>query len=231
MNNENETMPGFVPALYEPIAWHAMQITIYEHSTKVGKKITADVRAKLSRAERWDDCAFVTKIALQGRSRDANRAMFRLSESMVQYGHLDLREQMLSHFAQSKEKLIATASATNPLWKSTYIRSGFGRDPSATAWIAGASSMQPLNPAVYAHFDRSSMLFNFTIGLFNLQTQIETKLSAGQKKVNTIGYSMILLDKPTFAPLPETGAQRLARFMEQTREINTSNKSINSNNE
>jgi hypothetical protein len=228
MNNE---MPGLNLGLYNPnLQWHAVQVTIYEHGDKV-KKVTADIRAKLSKQERWDDCAFVAKISLQGRSRDANKAMFRLSETMIQYGHLDLREQMLAHYAQSKERLIEKASADNPLWKSTFIRSGFGRDPNPTAWVKGTSRMQPHNPGVYAHFDRSSMLFNFTIGNLNLQTQIETKLSANQKKANAIGYSLILLDQPTYAPLQETGSQRLARFLEQGREIYTSNKSNNSNNE
>ena len=225
-----EPMPGYNSALYTNLPWHAMQVTIYEHGDKV-KKVTADIRAKLSRAERWDDPAFIAKIALQGRSRDANRAMFRLSETMIQYGHLDLREHVLEHFAHSKEQLIAKASAENPNWKSTYIRSGFGRDPNPGIWAKGTSRMQPLNPGVYAHFDRSSMLLNFTLGNFNLQTQIETKLSAGQKTANAVGYSMILLDAPTYAPIPETGAQRLARFMEAGREIYTSNKSNNSNNE
>lgn len=226
-----ESMPGLNPALYQlGTQWHAMQITIYEHGDKV-KKVTADIRAKLSRSERWDDCALITKIALQGRSRDANKAMFRLSETMIQYGHLDLREQMLQHFAHSKETLIAKASSENPQWESKYVRSGFGRDPNPFAWVKGTSRMQPLNPGVYAHFDRSSMLLNFTIGDFNMQTQIEKKLSDGQKKANAIGYSLILLDAPTYAPVLETGAQRLARFMEAGREIYTSNKSNNSNNE
>lgn len=226
-----ELMPGYNPALYElGSQWHAMQITIYEHGEKV-KKVTADIRAKLTKAERWDDCAFVAKISLQGRSRDANRSMFRLSENMIQYGLLDLREQMLHHYAQSKETLIARAAAENPQWESKFIRSGFGRDPNPVAWAKGTSRMQPHNPGVYAHFDKSSMLFNFTIGDFNMQTQIETKLSANQKQSNAVGYSIILLDKPTYAPIPETGAQRLARFMAAGREIYTSNNSINSNNE
>ena len=217
----NEPMPGLIPDLYEPnLKWHAMQITIYEHGDKV-KKVTADIRAKLSKAERWDKCAFNAKISLQGRSRDAKRSMFNLSETLMQYGHLDLRERMLNHFASTKEALIARASSENPQWKSTYIRSGFGRDPSAKAWVEGTSSMQPLNPGVYAHFDRSSMLFNLTIGNFNFQTQVETKLSANQKKVNAIGYNMVLLDQPTYAPIPETGAQKLARFMAAGRETNT----------
>jgi len=226
-----QQMPGLIPDLYKDLAWHAMQITIYEHSTKVGKKVTADIRAKLSRTERWDDCAFTAKIALQGRSRDANKAMFNLSETMIQYGHLALREQMLSHFVQSKDKLIETASAENPLWKSTFIRSGFGRDPNPGQWVKGTSRMQPLNPGVYAHFDKSSMLLNLTIGNNNWQTVIETKLSPAQKKANAIGYSLILLDKPIYAPIAETGADRLARFMEQGRELYTSNNSNNSNNE
>lgn len=218
----NQSMPGLDPALFNPaLKWHAIQVTVYEHSTKTGKKVTADIRAKLSRAERWDDCALITKISLQGRSRDANRAMFKLSESLIQHGHTNLRDHMLSDFAKTKDKLIDSAGANNSQWKSTYIRSGFGRDPSATAWVAGTSSMQPLNPGIYAHFDRSSMLINFTIGHFNLQTQIETKLSANQKKVNAIGHSIILLDAPVYAALPETGAQRLARFMSAGRETNT----------
>tara|TARA_R110000823_G_scaffold314234_1_gene443027 strand:- start:404 stop:1066 length:663 start_codon:yes stop_codon:yes gene_type:complete len=218
--NINE-MPGFNPSLYEPdLKWHAMQITIYEHGDKV-KKVTADIRAKLTKAERWEKCAFNAKISLQGRSRDANRAMFRLSETLIQYGEMGMRDQMLSHFAETKEKLIVRASSENPQWDSKYIRSGFGRDPSAKAWVAGTSSMQPLNPGVYAHFDRSSMLLNFTIGNFNMQTQIDIKLSKAQKKVNTIGYSIILLDAPVYAAIPETGAQRLARFMSLGRETNT----------
>lgn len=233
MNNNHEQMPGYNPALYTDLKWHAMQITIYEHGEKV-KKVTADIRAKLSRSERWDDCAFVTKISLQGRSRDARRAMMNLSETMIQYDLMALREQMLAHYAQSKERLIATAAADNPKWDSKFVRSGFGRDPNPTAWVKGTSRMQPHNPGVYAHFDRSSMLFNFTIGTFNLQTQIETKLSTGQKNVNAVGYSIILLDRPIYTPIPETGAQRLARFMDAGREIytsNNSNNSINSNNE
>jgi len=226
-----EQMPGLNPALYTlGSQWHAMQITIYEHGDKV-KKVTADIRAKLTRAERWDDPAFIAKISLQGRSRDANRSMFRLSEAMIQYGLLDLREQMLEHYAHSKQRLIDKASSENPNWKSTYIRSGFGRDPNPIAWAKGTSRMQPHNPGVYAHFDRSSMLFNFTIGDFNMQTQIETRLSANQKQANAIGYSIILLDKPTYAPVQETGAQRLARFIDAGREIYTSNKSNKSNNE
>jgi len=225
-----ETMPGLNPALYTDLQWHAMQITIYEHGDKV-KKVTADIRAKLFKHERWDDCAFTTKISLQGRSRDANKAMFRLSETMIQYGEMELREQMLTHFAESKERLIAKAGVGNPKWESKFIRSGFGRDPNPMAWAKGTSRMQPLNPGVYAHFDRSSMLLNFTIGTFNMQTQIETKLSPAQKKVNAIGYSQILLEAPVYATAQETGAQRLARFMEQGRELYTSNKSNNSNNE
>lgn len=221
MNNTQQTMPGLIPDLYEPdLKWHAMQITIYEHGEKV-KKVTADIRAKLTKAERWDKCAFNAKISLQGRSRDARRSMFNLSETLMQYGELALRDQMLSHFASTKEALIARASADNPQWESKFIRSGFGRDPSATAWVEGTSSMQPLNPGVYAHFDKSSMLLNLTIGNFNFQTQIETKLSANQKKVNAIGYSLILLDAPVFAPIPETGAQKLARFRSAGRETNT----------
>lgn len=221
-------MPGLIPDLYKPdLKWHAMQITIYEHGEKV-KKVTADVRLKLRRAEGWQDCAFTAKISLQGRSRDARKSMLRLSETLMQYGHLDLREQMLAHFAKTKQAVIERASGENPKWDGKYIRSGFGRDPSATSWVAGTSSMQPLNPGVYAHFDRSSMLFNLTIGNNNWQTQIETRLSASQKKVNAIGYSILLLDTPQFAPIPETGTQRLARFMAADRETNTSNNSINS---
>jgi len=226
-----QTMPGLIPQLYLPsLKWHAIQITIYEHGEKV-KKVTADIRAKLTRAERWDKCAFTAKISLQGRSRDARKSMFNLSETMMQYGHDDLRERMLSHFVETKQALIARASADNPKLYSKFIRSGFGRDPSPVTWVKGTSSMQPLNPGVYAHFDRSSMLFNFTIGNFNFQTQIETRLSAGQKNSNAIGYSVLLLDAPVFAPIPETGAQKLARFMAADRETNTSNNSINSNNE
>lgn len=223
-----ELMPGLIPDLYRPdLKWHAMQVTIYEHGEKV-KKVTADVRLKLRRSERWDKCAFNAKISLQGRSRDARKSMFRLSETLVEYGHLDIREQMLAHYTETREALIARASSDNPKWDSKFIRSGFGRDPSATSWVKGTSSMQPLNPGVYAHFDRSSMLLNLTIGNNNWQTQIETRLSAGQKTANAIGYSIILLDTPQFAPIPETGAQRLARFMDAGRETNTSNNSINS---
>jgi hypothetical protein len=226
-----EEMPGFNPSLYEPdLKWHAMQITIYEHGDKV-KKVTADIRAKLSKADRWDDCPFTAKISLQGRSRDANKAMFRLSETLIQYGEMAMRDQMLKHFAETKERLIARASSENPQWESKYIRSGFGRDPNPGTWVKGTSRMQPLNPGVYAHFDRSSMLFNFTMGNFNMQTQIDTKLTKGQKASNAVGYSIILLDAPVYAPIPETGAQRLARALAAGREIYTSNKSNNSNNE
>lgn len=222
-----DQMPGLIPALYTDLAWHAMQITIYEHGERV-KKVTADVRAKLTRQERWDDCAFTAKISLQGRSRDANRTMTRLSERLIEWGHWDLREQMLEHFAQSRQHLAATAGHANSKWDGRFVRSGFGRDPNPNSWEKGTSRMQPHNPAVYAHFDRSSMLFNLTIGRNNWQTQIETRLSAAQKNSGAIGYSIVLLDTPVYAPVRETGAERLARFLDQGREIYTSNNSINS---
>ncbi len=210
---QTPTMPGLIPELYNPlIKWHAIQVTVYENATKQGKQVKASIKAKLSRSETWDNCALDQMIALQGRGRDARRAMHLLSETCIEYGEDTVRDHMLKMNAHLRSRVIEIASANNPKWKENYLRSGFGREKSR--YTPGVANIRPLNPGVIAVYDAGSHTFGLNLGCINKIEQLNTKVSAAQASKGIVAYSLWLLEKPVYNtdPLAETPAQRLARF-------------------
>lgn len=209
----NEQMPGLIPELYDPlIKWHAIQVTVYENETKQGKQVKASIKAKLSRNETWDNCALDQMVALQGRGRDARRAMHLLSETCLEYGEDAVRDHMIKMNAQLRSRVIELASTGNPKWKENYLRSGFGREKSR--YVPGVPNIRPLNPGVIAVYDAGSKTFGLNLGAINRVEQLGTKISPQQRAKGIVAYSLWLLEKPVYNidPLAETPAQRLARF-------------------
>jgi hypothetical protein len=212
-----ETMPGLIPELYDPlIKWHAVQITVYENATKQGKQVKASIKAKLSRNETWDNCALDQMVALQGRGRDARRAMHLLSETCLEYGQDAVREHMLKMNAYLRSRVIELASTGNPKWKENYLRSGFGRAKSR--YVPGVPNIRPLNPGVIAVYDAGSRTFGLCLGSINRVEQLGSSVSSAQKAHGIVAYSLWLLERPEYN-IPkdeETPAQRLARFKANT---------------
>lgn len=208
-----EQMPGLIPELYNPlIKWHAIQITVYNNATKKGQQVKASIKAKLTRAETWDNCALDQMVALQGRGRDARRAMHLLSETCIEYDQDVVRDHMLKMNALLRSRVIEIASTGNPNWKENYLRSGFGREKSR--YIPGVPNIRPLNPGVIAVYDAGSKTFGLNLGCMTKIEQLSTSVTTAQKSKGIVAYSLWLMDKPIYNtdPTAETPAQRLARF-------------------
>jgi hypothetical protein len=206
-------MPGLIPELYDPlIKWHAIQITIYDNETKRGRQVKASVKAKLTKNETWDNCALDQMIALQGRGRDARRAMHLLSETCLEYNQDAVREHMLKMNNYLRSRIIEIASTGNPKWKENYLRSGFGREKSR--YIPGVPCIRPLNPGVIGVWDGGSRTFGLNLGSINKVEQLSTSVTSAQKAKGIVAYGLWLLERPTYTidPEAETPAQRLARF-------------------
>jgi len=210
----DEPMPGLVPELYNPlIKWQAIQITVYENATRQGKQVKASIKAKLTRKETWDNCALDQMMALQGRGRDARRAMHLLSETCIDYGEDAVRDHMIKTHNQLKSRVIEIAGTGNPNWKENYLRSGFGREKSR--YVPGTPNIRPLNPGVIAVYDAGSKTFGLCLGATIRVDQLGTKISTAQKAKGIVAYSLWLIDKPEYNtdPAAETPAQRMARFL------------------
>jgi hypothetical protein len=212
-----QQMPGLIPELYNPlIKWHAIQVTVYENETKKGKQVKASIKAKLTKNETWDNCALDQMVALQGRGRDARRAMHLLSETCLEYGHDDIRDHMLKMNNQLRSRIIEIAGAGNPKWKENYLRSGFGRAKSR--YVPGVPNIRPLNPGVIAVYDAGSKTFGLSLGVINKVEQLSTKVTPAQKATGIVAYGLWLMEKPAYnVPQDEeTPAQRMARFLANT---------------
>ena len=212
-----EPMPGLIPELYNPLVkWHAIQVTVYENATKQGKQVKASIKAKLTRAETWDNCALDQMIALQGRGRDARRAMHLLSETCIEYGQDVVREHMIKTHNQLKSRVIEIASTGNPNWRENYLRSGFGREKSR--YVPGTPNIRPLNPGVIAVYDAGSKTFGLNLGSMNKVDQLGTKITPAQRAKGIVAYSLWLIEPPQYNidSAAETPAQRLARFQANT---------------
>lgn len=209
----DEPMPGLIPELYNPLTkWHAIQVTVYENQTKQGKQVKASIKAKLTRSETWDNCALDQMIALQGRGRDARRAMHLLSETCIEYGQDVVRDHMLKTHNQLKSRVIEIASTGNPKWRENYLRSGFGREKSR--YVPGTPNIRPLNPGVIAVYDAGSKTFGLCLGATIRVDQLGAKITPAQRDKGIVAYSLWLLEKPVYNidPDAETPAQRFARF-------------------
>ena len=207
-------MPGLIPALYDTtVNWHAIQVTVYENETKKGKQVKASIKAKLSKNETWDNCALDQMVALQGRGRDARRAMHLLSETCLEYGQDAVRDHMIKMNNHLRSRVIEIASTGNPNWKENYLRSGFGREKSR--YVPGVPNIRPLNPGVIAVYDAGSKTFGLNLGCVTKIEQLNTKVSSAQASKGIVAYSLWLLEKPEYTvdPNEETPAQRMARFM------------------
>jgi len=212
-----EPMPGLVPTLYDvTVKWHAIQVTVYENETKKGKQVKASVKAKLTKNETWDNCALDQMVALQGRGRDARRAMHLLSETCLEYGEDAVRDHMLKMNTYLRSRVIEIASAGNPNWKENYLRSGFGREKSR--YIPGVPNIRPLNPGVIAVYDAGSKTFGLNLGVTNKIEQLSTTVTPAQKSKGVVAYALWLIEKPAYTvdPNAETPAQRMARFLANT---------------
>jgi len=213
----DEPMPGLIPDLYHPLTkWHAIQVTVYENATKQGKQVKASIKAKLTRNETWDNCALDQMIALQGRGRDARRAMHLLSETCIEYGQDAVRDHMLKTHNQLKSRVIEIASTGNPKWKENYLRSGFGREKSR--YVPGVPNIRPLNPGVIAVYDAGSKTFGLCLGSMTKVDQLGGKITPAQKAKGIVAYSLWLMEPPVYNidPEAETPAQRMARFLANT---------------
>jgi hypothetical protein len=209
----DEPMPGLIPQLYAPTTkWHAVQITVFDQPTKRGRSVKANVQAKLDRSERWGNTVLDQMIALQGRGRDARRAMMTLSETCVDYGHDDLRLFMINSYNKLKTEMISLASAGNLKWKENYLRTGFGREKAI--YTPGTANVRPLNPGVIGMFDRGTMTFGLQLGGWSRVETLSDRVTQAQKDAGIIAYGMWLIERPTYnIPLgTETPAQRFARF-------------------
>jgi len=208
-----QQMPGLIPELYNPLVkWHAIQITVYNNATKKGQQVKASIKAKLTRNETWDNCALDQMIALQGRGRDARRAMNLLSETCFEYGEDAVREHMLKMNTHLRSRVIEIASTGNPNWKENYLRSGFGREKSR--YVPGVPNIRPLNPGVIAVYDAGSKTFGLNLGCINKIEQLGASVTPAQRAKGIVAYSLWLLERPEYNtdPSAETPAQRLARF-------------------
>ena len=213
-----ETMPGLVPLRYDAtVQWHAIQVTVYENATKKGKQVKASIKAKLTKNETWDNCALDQMIALQGRGRDARRAMNLLSETCLEYGEDAVRDHMLKMNNYLRSRVIEIASANNPKWRETFLRSGFGREKSR--YVPGVPNIRPLNPGVIAVYDAGSKTFGLNLGVTNKIEQLSTTVTPAQKSKGIVAYGLWLIEKPVYTvdPAEETPAQRLARFLANSR--------------
>lgn len=209
-----EQMPGLIPLLYNTtVNWHAIQVTVYENETKKGKQVKASIKAKLSKNETWDNCALDQMIALQGRGRDARRAMHLLSETCIEYGQDAVREHMLKMNTYLRSRVIEIASTGNPKWKENFLRSGFGREKSK--YVPGVPNIRPLNPGVIAVYDAGSKTFGLNLGITNKIEQLSSSVTPAQKAKGIVAYALWLVEKPQYTvdPEAETPAQRMARFL------------------
>jgi hypothetical protein len=213
MNNDNELMPGLMPALYnETLKWHAIQISIGEWNTAKGKSVEATIQCKMDKTERWGDCALMLKMKLQGRSRNTRKQEYDLTELCLQYGEIPVRDFMLEQRALLSAQVAEIASDNNPTWKQAYLRSGFGREPGV--FIPGRPGYKPLNPAVFGFFDKGSMTFGLQIGHFKRIATMPTKLSPAQKSKGFVAHDTWLLDPIQFTPsVGESPNDRLNRFL------------------
>lgn len=212
-----DQMPGLIPALYDStVKWHAIQVTVYENETKKGRQVKASVKAKLTKNETWDNCALDQMIALQGRGRDARRAMHLLSETCIEYGEDAVRDHMLKMNTYLRSRVIEIASTGNPKWKENYLRSGFGREKSR--YISGVPNIRPLNPGVIAVYDAGSRTFGLNLGVTNKIEQLSTTVTPAQKAKGVVAYALWLIEKPVYTvdPHAETPAQRMTRFLANT---------------
>lgn len=217
MQNEIETMPGLTPAIYNPdLKWHAIQVTIFEHATSKGKSVKANIRAKLSKSENWNDCALNVMMNLQGRGRNARRSMQLLNETCQQFNERDVLNYMESSFKEMHARVSEVAAKDNPKWRESFLRSGFGRQ--AGSYSEGRRIMKPLNPGIIGHFDRASMTFGLVLGAHKVCDTLTNKLTTAQSNKGVIAYGLWLLEQPeyTYEPGEENMNERLNRFLRKS---------------
>jgi len=205
---ENKEMPGLMPALWEDLEWYAFQVTVFKHKTARGVSVKANIKGKLSSRERWDNCAFDHMVSLQGRSRNAAKAMHNLSEKCLQYGQVDVREWMLKNYQSLQDRVTEYAVVDNPGWKKSYLRTGIGRQTSK--W-GDRRVMQPLNPGVLACYDASTNIFGLTLGHYRRLEIVNRTLTEAQERHGVVAYSWWLTDE-NFCQTTENPNDRLARF-------------------
>lgn len=208
-------MPGLIPALFDPaLRFHAVQITIFENAGPRGRQVKASVKAKFDRSESWNDCALDQIISLQGRGRDSRRAMHLLSETCLRYGEIEARDFVLARSQQLRTLVAEQAGARNPRWRDSYLRTGFGRE--RAQYIAGRTSMKPLNPGVIACYDGGSQTFGIQLGEFQRVERLDGSITERQKARGVVAYSLWLLDAPEYTQDgTETACDRFERFRQK----------------